>query len=92
MVVQIQNACKCNGFSPLRFPGGLGAAAVATAQLQERASFLLRLLVLGYAKSELHFVLNAYFLHHCKFEKNMSGTILSQELSVYNFYLSIIPQ
>lgn len=54
--------------------------------------FYCPLLVLGYAKSELHFVLNAYFLHHCKFEKNMSGTILSQELSVYNFYLSIIPQ
>ena len=47
MVVQIQNGCKCNGCSPLRFPGGLGAATVATAQLQERTSFLLPFVSLG---------------------------------------------
>ena len=50
MVVQIQNAYKFNGCSPLRFSGGLGAVAVDTAQLQERASFLLPFVSLGICK------------------------------------------
>ena len=49
--------------------------------------FYCPLLVLGYSKFEVHFVLNACFLHHCKFEKNewnhsKSGTVCIQLLFV----------
>lgn len=64
-----------NGCSPLRFPGGLGVATVATAQLPEKNIFLLPFVSLGIVQNLIHFVLNARFVPWG--EKKKIGTILN---------------